>query len=128
ATADFNEDGNIDIVVTSYQHADVLLGQDDGTLTPEAVYALDTQSYFVSIADFNHDGHADFATASRDANEVRIYLGRGDGTFAVPKHVALSGGPVRPIAVDVNNDSRVDLVVNGLNGGSFSVALNTTPL
>jgi len=52
-------------------------------------------------------------------------MGRGDGTFEVPRRVSL--GPLLPVtfvlAADVNEDGRVDLIATHFVGNSVSVAL-----
>ena len=60
AAADFNGDGNLDLVVNGHY---ILLGNGDGTFTmgttpPNAVGAI------AQVADFNGDGHADIVVYS----------------------------------------------------------------
>ena len=93
-TADFNNDGKLDLATSNYDQmtgdgaVTVLLGNGDGSFQPAQTSA--TGPYPVSLAagDFNADGKLDLATANQDVftltgdNDVSILLGNGDGTFA----------------------------------------------
>ena len=81
--ADLNEDGNIDVISTTYQlglGVLVLLGRGDGTFAqaPDTGVA---KANVVRIADLNLDGHQDLVAAS---DQLIVSLGRGDGTFSPP--------------------------------------------
>jgi hypothetical protein len=58
---------------------------------------------------------------------VRVFLGRGDGTFGPEKGFSTAGNSVFGIAAgDFNNDGRMDLVASDGGDNSVSVLLNTT--
>jgi len=78
----------------------------------------------VVTADFNHDGHMDWAVANGGSNNIWIYLGNGDGTAQIPTIVPLTGvAPVSLAAVDMNRDGKLDLVVAEADTGSVGVLL-----
>jgi hypothetical protein len=78
----------------------------------------------VVTADFNHDGHMDWAVANGGSNNIWIYLGKGDGTAQIPTIIPLTGtAPVSLAAVDMNHDGKLDLVVAEADSGSVGVLL-----
>ncbi len=63
--------------------------------------------FAVVTADLNRDGHVDIATTN--LAQVTIYLGKGDGTFAVPAALATGSRPRGIVAADFNRDGTLDL-------------------
>ena len=61
ATADVNNDGKADIILTNEQNLLVYLGNGDGTLAAPKTIPLPDYVQSVSVADFNHDGKVDVA-------------------------------------------------------------------
>lgn len=91
AVADFNHDGNLDLVVTNAlgDSVSVLLGNGDGTFQPAITFPTPPDPIFVAVGDFNGDGNIDVATVNLSDNTgrcdcVAIFLGNGDGTFQQP--------------------------------------------
>jgi hypothetical protein len=87
AVADFNEDGNLDFILTLYPGIDCVLYTGNGQLGFSHEKIFDTApnlSVGADAADFNNDGHADFVVAPFSYGHLQIFyvnLGRGDGTF-----------------------------------------------
>jgi hypothetical protein len=117
AAADFNGDGNLDLVVPTTTGFAVLLGNGNGTFDQESfTFPLPSPTSVGSIAigDLNLDGNQDIALTPAIRNHGRfnfvyIYLGNGSGGFAGPTSVDMPGG--WPIAIgDVNGDRIPDLV------------------
>lgn len=128
--ADFDGDGRLDVVIpgNSVQPAGpnkgmyFLRGHGDGTFDEPALF--DSAGCNASSpGDFNGDDRPDVAAACDDG--VRIYLGKGDGSFHAP---IITGFPNRPyhIAVaDLNGDGIPDLVVSEVNASALWVLLGT---
>jgi hypothetical protein len=63
----------------------------------------------VAIADLDRDGEYDIVTAN--SKDITILAGRGERSFAPPRHIELSRAPAAVETLDANDDARPDLVV-----------------
>ncbi|HEY0160005.1 MAG TPA: FG-GAP-like repeat-containing protein [Thermoanaerobaculia bacterium] len=94
-SGDFNGDGFTDLVTSTGWPATgtatpavlVLLGNGDGTFDAPLVHSMRQVPLHFSIADFNHDGKLDVATAK--SSSFGLLLGKGDGTFELKTSVTL---------------------------------------
>lgn len=132
ATADFNHDGNLDLVATTPGDGGVsiFLGDGAGNFTPvnnpgsltlptaSAVipgYATPTS---VAVGDFNNDGKPDVLVSLggvSDAASVGVLLGNGDGTLG-PQLLFGTAPSVASVAVgDFNADGKLDWVATTNN-------------
>lgn len=122
--ADFNGDGNPDVVATNGQEASITLaiGKGDGTFIAAPTYGVGGELGLGLAADFNNDGILDLAVPVDYGLSVPVLLGNGDGTFQ--SVTAAPTQPGRQIAVgDFNHDGNLDVAsVDGYNG-SLLVAL-----
>ncbi len=135
---DFNNDGSPDIATASSQgRISVILGTGTGAFgSPLAFSAsLDagTQITNLAVADLNNDGMLDLITAQSWSIEptrasVGVYLGKGDGRFALqvtykPSVIDVRGiisvyaGALLP--VDLTGDGILDLVESNYRTSSF---------
>lgn len=86
------------------------------------------------MGDFNHDGKLDAAVLNFKANNVAVFLGKGDGTFQSPVSYGVSNQPISLAGADLNHDGNVDLVTANLSNnvsvllgnadGTFRAATN----
>jgi hypothetical protein len=156
-TADFNKDGNGDIVVlnstlTTAGSITVLLGKPDGTFETGVNYATaGAGAQTAVIDDFNGDGKLDIAVVSTygtsaDATapqQISILLGNGDGTFQAAQNFTVptlpgfaNGGQTQVnniISASLRGNGKKDLILsNGLvylgNGDGTFTATATPPL
>ena len=85
AVADFDEDGNLDFVLTQYgtHNSELYLG--DGNLNFSRSILSDVSPYNcvgADSADFDNDGHADFVSVPwYGENEIYVNFGDGEGNF-----------------------------------------------
>lgn len=92
-----------------------------GTLGTETSYATVGGESATQIADFNGDGIPDVAAAA-DLGQINILLGNGDGTFrAGAAFSAVTSFYLK--AADVNNDSKMDLVLSNYGAGGLHTYL-----
>lgn len=124
--ADFNHDGNPDLVVEQCLHEEspfigcgleVMLGTSSGGFGPPVAYAIsnDFGTTAIAAADINGDGNLDLVVATTPAaaepttGKISVLLGKGDGSFQ-SERTALSGPYVAGLAVaDLNHDGKLDL-------------------
>jgi hypothetical protein len=116
-TADFNGDGNLDLVVIGQDPIrsdwgySVLLGNGNGSFQSPIFHPQNVNGGGTAIvADFNHDGKLDLAVP--DGQFVAILLGNGDGTFAAPVQYYDGGGGFL-VTADFSGDGKLDLAVGG---------------
>jgi hypothetical protein len=132
AVADFNGDGNLDLVETCAsvddQPCNLLLiqfGNGDGTFMHSSGIPgipLDfSGSQSVAVGDFNGDGKPDLAVTNSGANGVNVFLNREGGLSAVSAIPATGNSPTSIVAADVNGDGKLDLAV--ANSGSNYVTI-----
>jgi len=102
-TADFNNDGKLDLVAGDT----MLLGSGNATFNGQPVTIFPAASSAAS-GDFNVDGNQDLAVTSSDVN---ILLGDGAGSFTVAHTYTLSAPGTAIAAGDLNGDGKLDLAI-----------------
>jgi uncharacterized protein (TIGR03437 family) len=128
ALADFDRDGNLDLVVADYGSDDVRVVPGDGTRhfnqTRTATYAV-AKPYGIAVADFNGDGFLDIAVTSSSTGTVTIFLGNGAGGFTKPSWgtINVGQGPRDIVAADFNGDGSPDLAVANFVDGTVTILL-----
>ncbi len=113
-TADFNFDGNIDLVTgnTSSSSISIARGNGDGTFQPALNIPVATSPHGVVAFDMDGDADMDIAVASSASlGFVSIIRNNGNGTFAAPTTFNGGGGEYGLAFADMNNDGILDLVV-----------------
>jgi len=126
---DFTGDGHLDLAVAN-EFADtvsVLLGDGNGTIAPEATYAVGLDPVAIAAGDFTGDGHLDLAVANLGAgyDTVSLLLGDGDGTFqslSRPRN-AVGVVPVAIVSGDFTGDGHLDLATANVFADTVSVLL-----
>jgi hypothetical protein len=126
AFADFDDDGDLDIVTANWGpgSASVLLGVGDGTFTAGSTYTNGWSCFGVAVGDMDQDDRADFVLTNQFVG-TWIYLGNGNGTFGALVQLP---APTRTSAVslaDLNADGELDLAVTGFTANTLSVRFGT---
>lgn len=124
---DFDNDSDIDVVVTNVESDKVIVMYGDGAggfPTNAPLSAGATQIRGVGVLDLNGDGWDDIVTAGRISNVTSIFLNNGDGTFAARVDYEAGVANETSIAVaDANNDGIMDVFL-----GNYGSPRNVTVL
>jgi hypothetical protein len=128
--ADFNRDGKKDVVVANNQGPNIamLLGDGAGGFSSLTLFPTASSPSAVASGDFDGDGKPDVAVliGSNFSGSPTLVVFRGDGSGGLgpATNYSLSGSGSRLIAVDLNGDSRPDLVIAGNLPGGLAVRMN----
>jgi hypothetical protein len=123
ALGDLDGDGDLDIAdLGSGDDLSIRLNQGNGTFATPLLQDLSNNLNELLIADFNDDGIGDLVTLDESENQVAIWLGQGDGTFAVSTTLN-SNQPVAAALGDLDGDGDIDLA--DLGSGEVSIYLNS---
>jgi hypothetical protein len=128
AQADFNGDGNLDLVVSNWSgdSLSIFLGNGDGTFqTAQNISLSGTSGYpfGVAVGDFNNDGNIDIAVGYQSNTGISILLGKGDGTFQAAQTVAAGSDTYYLTTGDFNGDGNLDIAVTNAGTDTVSVLL-----
>ncbi|CAF1230221.1 unnamed protein product [Rotaria sordida] len=129
AVADFTNDGQMDIVVTTIgtRSIGIFYGYGNGSFAKMVSYRTD-DNYFsevVRIGDFNNDNQADIVVVNSKASNIGILLGYGNDSFAkqVNYSTDYNTHPMWVALGDFNNDNKLDMVTANRDGNSMSIFL-----
>jgi hypothetical protein len=78
--------------------------------------------------DLNRDGLLDLAFTNFSANNLGVYLGNGQGSFAGVTGATLFGAGANPIGIaagDFNGDGNQDLVASDFGAATLTLLLAT---
>lgn len=130
AIADFNADGNLDLVIANgiSPSASVSLGYGKGAFTPVSDLTVTGFPAGLAVGDFNADGKLDVAvvgggsTAFPDSG-VTVSLGNGDGTFtpASGSPILLGNNLSASVTGDFNGDGKLDLAMTDSGGNAVLI-------
>jgi hypothetical protein len=137
ASADFNGDGNLDLVVTLLvadrgAGSAVLFGKGNGTFQTPQMLSVPKSPIGLAVGSLTKGGPPSIVLNERASNEIYLYFGNGSGGFSGPKQVNLPGGGNNEgVTVgDVNGDGHPDLVsatgsvAYGEGGGNFTAPVS----
>ena len=112
---DFNGDGILDLMVGSYDQAEVtiLLGHGDGSFTQSTVGPVPSDfSHAMAVADLNGD-HIPDVVIEDGLSNIEVLVGNGDGTFRTTPTISAGAVAQYPSVTlaDFNQDGKLDLAV-----------------
>ena len=117
AVADFNNDGNLDLLTDSWgdNRLAILFGNNAHRFSTAVKYLQVGKHPYqrARVADLNKDGNADIITTNLDGNNATILLGDGKGNFneAAGSPFACGDSPFGVAVDDINRDGNLDLSI-----------------
>ncbi|UHA75054.1 FG-GAP-like repeat-containing protein [Paenibacillus sp. 481] len=121
-TADFNNDGNQDLVFGAFgDRIGILLGNGDGSFIEKPYFNTDRAPRGIAIEDFNKDGNLDIAVNNYVGKSINVFLGLGNGEFQSSDVIPLNFEQYQLETGDFNGDQIVDIVA--ANGPSSITVL-----
>ena len=123
AVGDFNNDHKLDIALTSLAFPQslssdvaVVLGNGDGTFGAVAISPV-ASTFFpgLLVGDVNGDHNLDLVMLAEQL-QLKVFLGKGDGTFQVLSDAPGAYG--ERVLADVNHDGKLDLIGDSLQLGN----------
>ncbi len=122
-SADFDGDGDNDLVVSDWANSAVwiLMNNGDGTFSPPVGYTSGSAMSVFSV-DLDMDGDNDLAVAT-SGDAISVLLNNGDGTFAAPVDYPVESKAYSISSADLDGDGDNDLAVTG-GGYTVSVLMN----
>lgn len=90
--ADFNNDGNLDLVTANLgtNTISIFRGNGDGTFQPDLLLEAGTYAAFLGVGDFDKDGDTDLVISNWTKRDVTsVFLNRGGGDFSRARNIRL---------------------------------------
>ena len=138
--ADINGDGRLDLLTANHTNnsASVLLGTSTGTFGAATSYSMGSgySPVAIAVADANADGKPDLFLNNSTNNTIGVLLSTSSSVFqpVVIYSVASGSGMAGLLATDINNDTKLDLLVAnrnssatvllGIGNGTFQAPVN----
>jgi hypothetical protein len=123
--ADLDGDQVIDLAIADSggNQAVLMRGSGNGIFKPLVNLPSGHMPQWLAIGDFNGDKKPDLVTSNfGDFNDtLSLFLAKGGGAFNAPKTLNVSAVNAKLIAVDLNGDGSLDLVVG--HGGAKQVGI-----
>ena len=129
AFSDFNNDNQLDVVVSNYgtDTIGVFLLHYEMDFTYESSYLTGSgpHPYSIGIGDFNKDNQSDIVVANPGNDNIQLLLGYNKGTFMneITYSTGFGSYPLFVSVADFNRDNQLDIVVCNNRNDTINVFL-----
>ncbi|CAF3863636.1 unnamed protein product [Rotaria sp. Silwood1] len=125
AVDDFNNDNQLDIVVTNANNntMSILLGHGNGVFEKQIIYATGTTPSSVAVGDLNKDTYLDIVVTNSNGESASVYLGYPKEGFLNQMRL-MTGNGSRPKSFAIgyfNKDGQMDIAV--ANSGTNNIGI-----
>lgn len=122
--ADFDGDGDNDILTTGYHWDELKLIKNQGNLVFNDEVIITRQTRGFVVMDYENDGDLDIVTVNErlEENGISVYLNAGLGNFTVRENCYFpyaDGRPLSIIASDFDLDGKTDIAVTSLSDSLY---------
>ncbi len=124
AVGDIDNDGDLDIAVSSWAGVVGLLTNNGAGAFALTTTPLGGGAYGITLADMNGDANLDLITANYSSNNVSVRFGNGAGAFSGGGNYATGTGCQGLAVGDFNMDGFLDVAATNHTANSVSVRLN----
>ncbi len=126
--ADFDADGDVDIVLSSYwgssSNVAVMLNNGSGAFSGPSIYSAGTYAHGVVARDVDNDGDVDLLVASSGDDNISVLMNDGDASFSGLANYGVGDYPYDVYGNDLNGDGCVDIASADYSGNSISIMFN----
>ena len=114
ASADFNNDGNLDLITcnTASRNLSVLTGNGDGYFNNQILTRVNVHPTRLVTGEFTGDSYTDIAIIHGVSTLLTFMKGKGDGTFEEIQLIDLDKTPTSIIASDFTGDDHLDIAIS----------------
>ena len=136
--ADFNGDGNMDLVTANLGPSTISVfpGNGNGTFQKDSLLEGGQDGAFLAVGDLDSDGDFDFLVTHWTGDFLSVFLNHGRGTFAPRRDYPTALGNYGVTLCDVDHDGKLDAVtanyrdrsislLKGVGDGTFQPAVTT---
>lgn len=110
--ADVDNDGDLDLVITTSTVAGIYLNNGNAVFTPQGNSVFTPVDGIVQIIDIENDGDQDVIISG--SNTIKLYENNGSGVFTLNTNTTFPAITAEGIEVaDTDNDGDLDLLING---------------
>jgi FG-GAP-like repeat len=127
---DFNNDGKLDLVTTTYSGDNILiaLGNGSGGFSSATNFAVGVSPKSIGVGYIDGDGNLDLVTSNyvgSNQGSLSVLFGNGSGGFSVATNIPSVGDlPISVQVADFNGDGKPDLATANYFSNNVSIVIN----